>query len=71
MLYDYIVRKELFITISVEADSEEGADDAYEKAVLRGELDEAFQNELAHADSEITDVYELRDGDYRHIYHID
>ncbi len=65
MRYEYVLRKELFVTVEVEAENEDAADEEFE-AYSKLNIDVAFAEEALATEPEVFEVYENReDGRYR------
>lgn len=57
MKYEYTVKRELFVTVEVEADDEEQAQEVFEKEwVDTGNLTDLFREELLEAFDEVQSV---------------
>lgn len=57
MKYEYTVKRELFVTVEVEADDEEQAQEAFEKEwVDTGNLTDLFRDGLLEAYDEVQSV---------------
>ena len=57
MKYEYTVKRELFVTVEVEADDEEQAQEVFEKEwVDTGNLTDLFREELLEAYDEVQSV---------------
>ena len=69
MKYEYVLRKELFVTVEVDAEDEDAADEKF--AEMSDELPYLFRDEVLESETEVFEVYENReDGRYR-IYSVE
>ena len=71
MKYEYVLRKEIFITVQVEADDEESADELLWKMQDGGELNYMWRDEALETEEEVFKVYEMRDDGPYCIYNVE
>ena len=71
MKYRYTVRKELFVTVEIEAGSEDEADVLYDSMHSSGEITDLFRDEVLETYDEVYEVNELRQDGWYRIYGIE
>lgn len=64
MKYEYLVRREVWISVRIDAPDEDSAQEAYEAMEESGELNYRWRDEVLETDSMVAEVWEggIEDG---------
>ena len=58
MKYTYLVHRDVWIDVEIEAEDEDAADEAYSSMVDNGGLNDRFRDEVLESDTEVAEVWE-------------